>query len=62
MPDGYVLMGVMTTGFGKVDPPPEKGTVWISKDRIEEFKDSYNWDVVEKEDGSIQVNYFRITK
>ena len=60
MPDPYLLMGVMTTGFGNVQPALSKGTIWVSKDTIAQFKDNYKWDIVEKEDG-IQVNYYRIT-
>ena len=62
MPDPWVILGIGATGYtSEVGGVPE-GTVWVSKEAIENFSKDYDWEFVEKPDGSFQVHYFKVSK
>jgi hypothetical protein len=62
LPDPFVLLGIMTTGSANPNGGTAEGTVWVSKEAVDNFSKDYDWEYIEKPDGSFQVHYFKVTK
>lgn len=59
-PDPWVLLGLEVTSFDRTESGGAPDRV-VSFDRklIEKFESHYDWEFIEKEDGTFQVHFFK---
>lgn len=61
MPDPWVLLGLSATAYEMTESGGLRDvTVRFDPKHMKDFVQDYDWEFIEKEDGSFHVHYFKV--